>query len=366
MTRDTMLSSRAIAGLGLLIMMSVPVPTFGQGTLIFSQNFDSYTEEDNDATNGIMDMGETLGVTIAGNDGSSMFFDESVSRSGSTSMRAVGSCWWIWYLSSYFGSGRIAEDGDKFYISYYIYFPAAFNWGGVPETGWKQFRADPPDGWPILMIKHDGGGFDGSELRGHCYYSGGGLSDDIHDSGTENYIPQWRAFSVPPSDEWVRYEIWLSYSSSVANPDGGFEFRIDGELAGGAPRSTHFVHQNLPRDSFNVSEVTGFRFISGNGSVSGNSTHYVDDIEIWSGWPTGFAISTATRTGGSAAITWNDTGADSYQVQVDASGVTIYHATTTGTTITIPDVDTGALDVTVWPITSGVQGTPARTQIAAQ
>lgn len=78
------------------------------------------------------------------------------------------------------------------------------------------------------------------------------------------------------------------------------------------------------------------------------------------------AISAATRTGGNAAISWSAVGADSYQVQVDASGVTIYHATTTGTTITIPDVDTGALDVTVWPITSGVQGTPARTQIAAQ
>jgi len=79
-----------------------------------------------------------------------------------------------------------------------------------------------------------------------------------------------------------------------------------------------------------------------------------------------FSVSSATRTDGNAVLAWSDTGADSYQVQIDASGVTIYHATTTGTTITIPDVDLGALDVTVWPITSGEQGTPARTQIAAQ
>jgi len=74
----------------------------------------------------------------------------------------------------------------------------------------------------------------------------------------------------------------------------------------------------------------------------------------------------AQRSGGSAVIEFSVGSQDGNQIQITAPGVGIWHMLTADSSATIPSVDTGALDVTVWPITSGEQGTPARTQIAAQ
>ena len=81
-------------------------------------------------------------------------------------------------------------------------------------------------------------------------------------------------------NQWHLHEFYLSYSSTV----GGYAWYIDGQLVAGVPYTT-FDDPTWPRNTGTpVYEVNGFRFAGGNGPAA-DSVYYVDNIEIWKGWP---------------------------------------------------------------------------------
>ena len=169
-------------------------------------------------------------------------------------------------LGAAFDCPVTVTDGDIYYFRYYAYYPNDWTWTLVSDTGMKNFRAMPTDGWPLFMIKV---GTEG-QFQTHSYFE--------VDQSTD--IPPWKDMaSWPALDQWHLHEIIVSYSGT----SGGFAWYLDSQLISGIPPET-FDQPTWPRTYGSELTVNNFRICGGNGYPP-DDTYYVDNIEIWRGIP---------------------------------------------------------------------------------
>jgi len=168
------------------------------------------------------------------------------------------------YLGAAFDYNIDIEEGDELYIKYYQYFPeSVWNWDEISETGLKQFRAQPDDGWPLLMFKP---GSETADMRTHCYFSDGGIDPEPTSYQQLSYISK---------DTWHDIEIMVRYNNS----HGGFAWYVDDVLIAG---DESWSYNTWPPGYDGT--LTNIRLGGGNGFEDAG-TYYVDNIEIWNKIP---------------------------------------------------------------------------------
>lgn len=192
---------------------------------------------------------------------------DAFAHSGQNSSRMFGG-----YLGAAFDFNIDAQEGEVYYLRYYAYYPSdQWVWTDVSVSGMKNFRAMPPDGWPLFMIKK----MDDNQFHTHSYFSPIDLAqleefpDLIPAIPTYQHLGDWPAY-----DTWHLYEIVVSWSQT----EGGFAWYLDGELISGVDLE-NFTYKTWPTA---WGYVNNLRICGGNGYPDEDS-YYVDDIEIWKG-----------------------------------------------------------------------------------
>src|SRR3989339_276614 len=182
--------------------------------------------------------------------------------------RALSGLYSVRMYGGYLGAAldyHIARSNNSMiYIKYYQYFPSGeWDWSGLSETGMKQFRVQPGDGWPLFMFKNN------PNPTTHTYFSEG--TNPAHPSG----ISMWRNIgSFPSSNNWHKVEIVVRWSDT----NGGYSWKVDDVLIAG---NENFAYDTWPPAAGSISNL---RIGGGNGFPSGSS-YYIDNVEIWDRLP---------------------------------------------------------------------------------
>ncbi len=156
---------------------------------------------------------------------------------------------------------QAAQDGDEYYIKYYVYYPPSWDWESTSDTAMKQFRGrvTTNNGDPIAVLS----------THGNLNCDPGYLIAAIGLAyGT------WASGSCRPTlatETWHEVIIYIRYASS----GGVHRMTINGDVWANATGNTALWLEGHP---------TWFEMLGGNGCCSngpGNTLFYVDDIEIW-------------------------------------------------------------------------------------
>ncbi len=151
-----------------------------------------------------------------------------------------------------------AQEGDEYYFSYWMYFPAGWSWANINrDTGFKQIQGRSTTGTAQPTILAKGDKCTPTDVYLHTGFIGTSCS-------TWGDCETW-----PSIGEWHHFEVYIRYSTTT----GGYWFKIDDELMGSITNCNSITGRSEP-------EPTWFGFPTYNGRGSAGS-YWLDDVEIW-------------------------------------------------------------------------------------